>query len=228
MARKPQLEIAFRTWGGRRNDAGRKPRDPRRPSTPHTARPAHSHGDPVHVTLRARRRAPRLRAELPFCALRAAIAKASRDEFRVLHFSVQADHVHLIVEAGDRRALSRGVQGLAIRLARGLNREIGRRGPLWGDRWNGRALKTPREVRHTLVYVLANARKHREDVGPLDACSSAAWFDGWADAPAGALESLRARAGPEAVHAPRTWLARTGWRRHGLLSVWEAPAFARG
>jgi REP element-mobilizing transposase RayT len=157
-----------------------------------------------------------------FGAVRAAIAEASRDDFRVVHFSVQADHVHLIVEASDGRALSRGAQGLAIRLARGVNRAVGRTGALWGDRWNGRALRTPCEVRNALVYVLANAKKHYEDVEALDGCSSAVWFDGWADARAGLLEALRARAAAP-VRAPRTWLAGVGWRRHGLVSVREAP-----
>src|SRR5262249_38188006 len=101
-----QQAFEFRTWGGRRRRTGRGPLPPKRRSTPHRARPAHYHAHPVHITLRAKRRAPYLRAEVPFEALRAAIAKASREAFRVLHFSVQPDHVHLIVEARDRFALS--------------------------------------------------------------------------------------------------------------------------
>jgi len=69
----------------------------------------------------------------------------------VLQFSVQRDHIHLLVEAPDGRALSRGLQGLAIRIAKGVNRILGRRGRVWADRFHARALRTPREVRNALI-----------------------------------------------------------------------------
>jgi REP element-mobilizing transposase RayT len=181
----------------------------------------------VHVTLRASRQAPYLRAQAPFDALRSAIRNASKDPFRVIHFSVQPDHVHLIVEASDKHALSAGMRGLAVRLARTLNSRLGRHGAVWGDRWHGRALKTPREVRNGIVYVIANFRKHVRDArGPVDLCSSAAWFDGFADARAAHLDALRSGADPP-VRAARTWLASSGWRRLGLVSVRESPRSAR-
>jgi hypothetical protein len=78
-------------------------------------------------------------------------------------------------------------------------------------------------VRHALVYVLANFRKHdRAARGAIDPCSSAPWFDGWCDL---RDRDTRARADPP-VRAPRTWLASVGWRRRGLLSTREAPASA--
>ena len=90
--------------------------------------------------------------------------------------------IHLIVEASDRVALSRGVQGLCIRLARAVNRACGRRGSVFADRYHARALKTPRAVRFALRYVLLNAHKHGSGApaGFVDGCSSAPWFDGFA------------------------------------------------
>jgi hypothetical protein len=110
-------------------------------------------------------------------------------------------------------------------VAKRLNAWLGRTGPLWGDRWHGRALKTPREVRNALVYVLANWRKHERDArGPVDECSSAPWFDGWRDASGPQLAALRTRAGPvPPVLRAESWLANVGWRRRGLVSVREAP-----
>jgi REP element-mobilizing transposase RayT len=96
-----------------------------------------------------------------FPAVRAAIARAQRGSvFRICHFSVQSTHVHLLIEATSREALSRGVQGLAIRLARAANRALQRTGKVWGDRYHRRDLATPREVRHALVYVLQSFKKH--------------------------------------------------------------------
>jgi len=136
-----------------------------------------------------------------------------------VHFSVQSDHLHLIVEAADKEAMSRGVWGLAVRLARAVNRALGRRGSVWGDRYHVRALRTPREVRSALVCVLQNFRKHLRGVTGLDPCSSAPWFDGFrAREPVDHKESV--------VVGARTWLLRLGWRRRGLIGLVEAPAGA--
>jgi hypothetical protein len=153
-----------------------------------------------------------------FSAIRQAFA-AMRD-LRLLHYSVQHDHVHLLVEADEAARFPRGVQGLAIRLAKAINRALGRHGRVWSDRYHARALRTPREVRNALVYVLNNARKHLRAMRGLDTCSSAPWFDGWSAAPAHS-------GGTAPIAAPRTWLARVGWRRLGLIHVDETPHAAR-
>ncbi len=133
------------TWGGLRPGAGRKPRGPR-PNVSHRTRPYHDTAHPAHVTLRAIAGLPSLRAARVFPAVLAAIARAQRDAFRICHFSVQSNHIHLLVEAKSREALSRGVQGLAIRLARAANRTLQRTGKVWGDRYHRRDLATPRAV----------------------------------------------------------------------------------
>ena len=129
--------------------------------------------------------------------------------------------MHLIVEAEDARTLTSGVRGLAIRVARAVNRALGRRGSVWNTRYHARALTTPREVRHALVYVLTNRRKHGGNIRGFDPCSSAQWFDGWRDS------GLTARSVAPVVR-PCTWLAAVGWRRHGLLSFDEHPKSRQG
>lgn|SRR5262245_14655931 len=217
MPRLPrQLEFAPPpTWGGRREGAGRKPGAGRR-RVPHRRRPGHDHRCPVHVTLRASPTLPSLRRDGIFVAVRAAFAKASTERFRLLHFSVQRDHVHLILEGDAWRDLRRGVQGLAIRVAKAVNRVLGRHGKVWDDRYHARALPTPREVRHALVYVLQNWRKHLRAVHGLDPRSSAAWFTGW-------RSSVAAPPGHSPVARARTWLGSIGWRRYGLIRFDEAP-----
>jgi len=206
------------TWGGRRAGAGRKPTPGRRPGVPHRIRPQHQAAHPAHVTLRTTDAVRCLRAGRVFPSLRRALAAASHSGFRIIQYSVQNDHIHLIIEADDGGLLSSGMRGLAIRLARAVNRALGRRGSVWDDRYHARALATPRAVRHALVYVLMNFKKHETAVGEIDPCSSAAWFDAW-------------RRGPAAHEPPwsspvaraRTWLATVGWRRHGLIDVEERP-----
>jgi len=213
-----QLELPARpTWGGRRDGAGRKPTPDRRPGVPHRARPIHHPAHPVHVTLRTVPALQCLRARRVFPAISRSLAAASHGHFRIIEFSVQTNHIHLLVEADDTRALSSGVRGLAIRLARAINRVLGRRGAVFGDRYHARALTTPRAVRHAIVYVLTNRRKHHGAECGLDPCSSAPWFRGWA-------MPVRADVGNPPVVGARTWLAGVGWRRHGLLRFDEQPS----
>lgn len=231
-----QLSLTFPNgWGGARPGAGRKREAGARENVAHRARPRHRAGEPVHVTLRARL-AP-LRSQHVFPTVRLALARATRRDpgrFRLLHFSVQNDHLHLIVEASDARALSSGVRSVAIRVALYVNELLSRRGPLWADRWHGRALKTPREVRNAFLYVLSNFRKHARRSRPfgIDPFSSGVWFDGWRDwqpssgvAPPLAESRRFLTVEPEpAVSVARTWLARVGWRRRGLIGLREAPS----
>jgi len=169
----------------------------------------------MHVTLRTDAGLPSLRGGELFAAIRRAFGAVSRNGFRLLQFSIQSDHLHLLVEADAPTRLTRGVQGLAIRVARAVNRVLRRRGRVWAGRYHARMLATPREVRNALVYVLQNWRKHVPGARGFDPCSSAAAFAGWRTVP-------RALASAPVVSA-RTWLASVGWRRYGLLDVREGP-----
>jgi REP element-mobilizing transposase RayT len=229
-----QLTLNFpSTWGGRRRGAGRPP-SPGRSPTPHRARPDHKARHPVHVTLRSAFRPLRSQHVLP--TLRIALGRANRrdpERFRILHYSVQFDHLHLVVEASDKRALSSGVRSIAIRVARYVNELVGRKGALWSDRWFGRELTTPRQVRNAIMYVLANFRKHASSRlrAGVDPFSSALEFDGWQGFSLGTGRSppCAGRTIPRGPNEygetsePREWLARRGWRARGLLRIDEAP-----
>jgi len=161
-------------------------------------------------------RRPSFRSERFLVPIQSAFRAGTTGRFRVLHFSIQRDHLHLVVEANEPMGFERGVRGLAIRIARLVNRLCGRCGALWADRYHARLLRTPREVRNALVYVLNNFKKHLRGARGLDPYSSARWFDGWGTSSAG-------RSVPSPLPQARTWLARRGWRLHGLIDVNERP-----
>jgi hypothetical protein len=163
--------------------------------------------------------------------------------FQVVHHSIQSNHLHLIVEATDRAALSSGMRRLLIRIARGLNGLWERAGSVFADRFHERELCTPREVRNALVYVLQNLRKHGIALAGPDPFSSGPGFDGWRAA-AGAARAVGAGAGAALaqrggnaergpstflraarveVPNPKTWLLGSGWMRHGLIDPSERP-----
>lgn len=224
MARRRTAQLKLptpSTWGGARRGAGRK-RSLTAPGPPHARRATPVPRHPVHVTMRACATVPSLRSRPVFEALRRAIAAASRRGFRVVHFSVQLDHIHFIVEADGPDALVRGVRGLSTRCAMNINRLAGRRGRVFVHRYHHRELRTPSEVRAAFAYVLLNHRKHLNAGPGVDPRSSGPWFDGWREAPA-------APASPPPVAPPRTWLAGGGWRRAGgPLGFHEAPRARRG
>jgi len=140
-----------------------------------------------------------------------------------VHHSIQRNHLHLIVEADDQDSLSRGMRSLGTRIALAIQRIHRVKGRILEGAYHAHLLRTPREVRHALQYVLLNVRKHWREVrggAPpvrMDECSSGQWFDGW-------RRPLPAsRAGPREVAPAGSWLLRMGWRRHGLIDPAAVP-----
>jgi hypothetical protein len=166
----------------------------------------------------------------------------ARPGFRLVHYSLQGNHAHLIVEARNAELLGRGMMGIGARLARAVNRVAGRSGRVFDGRYHSRLLHTPKEVRAALRYVLLNARHHVASASRqatvtraavagvrLDPASSACWFEGWkrdrsaSSAGVGATPSRVPPAVRPPVARARTWLLRVGWRRHGLLDPSDVP-----
>jgi REP element-mobilizing transposase RayT len=177
--------------------------------------------------MKLRQGLPALRRRDAYTVLRAAYAAGcDRFGFLLVHYAILNDHMHFLAEAKDRAALRRGLQGLLVRIARGLNKLWRRSGKVFADRYHDRALATPREVRNALVYVLGNGRKHAAEgrmvsvPQAVDTYSSAPWFDGFRERIV--VRGLQAIVRP--VATARTWLLTVGWRRRGLLSVHDRPA----
>jgi len=219
------------TWGGARAGAGRpRKAEKDRKVVAHRTRGVHKKRHPIHVTVRAKRGLPSFRSQRIHDMVRRILKRQLRnpryrDHFQVVHYSVQSNHLHLIVEATGARAMRSGVSGLVIAFAKRLNGMLRRlTGKVWGDRYHSRELTSPSAVRRALVYVLQNVRKHGFDLpgGWIDPLSSAKGFDGWdvsVPAPEKESETFAAR-------RPRTWLLGEGWSRRGggLLSPFERPA----
>ena len=223
MRRPKQTEIEFRTWGGRRKGAGRKPTRAKA-GVSHARRNVLPRGSCVHVTLRAVSEVARLRGRKQWNAVRKAVAlMLERSGFRVCELSLMTNHLHLVVEATTREILARGMNALCTSLARRLNKALGRKGRFFADRYHARILKTPLEVKRALAYVLNNARRHaaqrqqRLASGWIDPFSSARGFTGWRSVPA------QTGTAPPWLSPPTTWLLRVGWRRHGLLDLDAIP-----
>ena len=223
LTRQLSLGLERPRRGGARPGAGRPPKPGPR-AMGHGKRALHREGDPVHVTLRVKRPLPSLRSQLLQQIVKGALhAQRAKGlpHFQVVHFSIQDDHVHLIIEAPDKRGIARGVAGLEVRIARRINRVMSRKGRFWSDRYHRHDLRTPTETRNAIRYVLLNLHKHRRVIGDrafADPCSSAATFDGYTRPPVVFDDHLF-----WSRVAPRTWLLGVGWRRRGLIDPAEPP-----
>ncbi len=220
------LDLRPKTHGGARAGAGRK-KTGRCLDAPHRARPDVSRHHPLHVVLRTRNDVPRLRRGPTYRAIDRALRHTLGEHaFRVVHTSIQRNHLHFLIEADDKAALSHGMRSLTICAALAINAVCGRRGKVFAYRYNAKPITSPRQMRNALSYVLNNWRRHCEDersaaarTATLDPYSTAIHFRGWREgvfaAPAG-FEPL-----PSA--APETWLLRVGWERHGPIGAFEVP-----
>jgi REP element-mobilizing transposase RayT len=225
---------------------GRKPKNGRAGS-PHTVRPELKDWQPVHIVLRVNPEVGELRKRHMYKALReATITVALRElnfaeegAFRIVHLSIQNTHVHLLVEAANKTALSRGMQGFQVSAAKHINRafseqrglERRRRGNVFTDRFHQEIITTPRQARHTLSYVLNNWRKHRADRSPdsrtwkVDPFSTGALFGGWKEREeATVMWRWPTTYDPLVVYLPKTWLLREGWLKHGRIGFGEVPS----
>lgn len=212
-----QLVLRCFLHGGKRKGAGRKPKGAVA-LVSHARRCAVRRDVPLHITVRLAAGLPNLRGAAEMEVIREALRAArGRHGMRLIHFCVLANHLHFIVEAPKRRCVSRGMNGLLVRLAKSLNRLWGRRGQVFPDRYHEEHITTPTQARHALRYVLNNAKKHGIlGASSIDLCSSAVAFDGWKQA------SIVPRP-LDTVLDPEAWLLRSGWRKLGLIDVREVP-----
>jgi REP-associated tyrosine transposase len=247
--RQPQGDL----WAKAKRRARRgkklgRPRKGPRAAAAHKVRPELKRRTPVHVVLRVAQEMGSLRKRFMYRALREATItvalrelayEAVKGAFRIVHISIQRTHVHLLVEADNKLALSRGMQSFQISAAKHMNRELSvkaklverRRGTVFPDRYHQEIITNPRQARRTLAYVLNNWRKHREDRAalakqwPIDPYSSAIAFGGWKEREEAVLRwRPRESYDPLVVYQPTSWLLQRGWQRHGLIAFHEVPS----
>ena len=205
-AKSKQMQLHLPTWGGRRKRKRRRgePADRKLRKVPHRKRPALSPRHPVHVTWRVLPHVWNLRSRRCFGPmLRCFFRGRDRFGFRLVHFSVQGNHLHLVVEADDEKALARGMQGLGVRLAKALNRVMGRNGAVFADHYHANILRSPTEIANALAYVLLNHLHHFPERATA-----------YADDPRDRFSSAWRQAGTDPPVVPaRTWLLCVGWER---------------
>jgi hypothetical protein len=154
-----------------------------------------------------------------------------------VQISNQRTHVHMLVEAKDKLAIARGMQGFQVSAARNINTVLGidkyrrRRGPVFADRYHVEVITSPTRAHRALSYVINNWRKHREDQQGLattwlvDPFSSGISFSDWKELKDKIwMWPIRETYEPLIVRRPESWLLREGWKLCGSISAHDVPS----
>lgn len=152
MGRQLQLNVFKGKRGGRRPGSGRKRIHSR--GVAHRTREVVTGRTPLHINFKFRKT---IRNKHALKLLKRALLKARSQGLCVIHFSLQSNHIHLIVEAQSNQILTKGMRSLTVTFAKGLH--LGR---IQVGRYHLHVLKSIQETRHAVRYVLFNKQKHEK------------------------------------------------------------------
>lgn len=217
--RKTAPQLAFKKisgWGGKRRGAGR-------PNlsglVSHGKRAVVKKSTPLHLTWRIHDDLVNLRCGESETAFKKAAAGCRKFGLRILHYSIQKDHLHLIAEADDNTALGLGMRSFGTRFGKALREIIGGSGRVFVGRYHLNVLDNPTKMKNALSYVLQNQAKHTRLVRHVDQYSSAPYFGKWKElfgpqmGPVLVDTSKTPPSLPDYLSTPRSWIAREGWMR---------------
>ena len=208
------------TRGGARRGSGPKRKSPRK-KVRHAKR-EHIEGPSIcHVTLCIESGIPNLRKPAIFRVIEGVFRSKKRcKSFQLVHFSVQRNHFHLVVEVDSNEDLATGMQGLKVSLARQLNTHLGRSGSFFADRYHAVLVKKVLQTKNVMRYVFTNAKKHGITIpeGELDPYTSAHYFRGWSEVRATPVDK------DAPIMPPRSCLLAEPALFYGFVSVYAEPS----
>ena len=206
-------QLAFKTWGGRRKGSGRT----KTGNVRHVKREDVDFRKPLHITKRLKRGLRGLCTKGVLRDLQRAMRMSNKNGAHVVEFSLQTNHVHLIVEAKDNRALAKGMNALWAVFGKAIRARLPGRGAVFSGRYYMKVIRSARYMRNALEYVLLNDSKHSGQGPDYSEFNSAMYFAHFGKllnrnwrAP---LKWASADPRPDFLEAPRSWLCREGWRR---------------
>lgn len=196
-------------WGGNRANAGRKNLSK---TVNHMKRERFELKTPLQITLKLKPGLPNLRTKKMLEAFQKALVLAKARELRVIHYSLESNHAHLVVECMDNVSLGRAMKSFGSSFGKSVRRIAGGTGSVFVGRYHLRVLRDPTQTRNSLAYVLLNRFKHEHAHVDDNPFSSGRYFDGWKKliGRGAAAKNLEL---PEYLSTPRSWLAREGWQK---------------
>ncbi len=197
-------------WGGKRKKAGRKNRTS---TVNHMKREKIEAKFPIHITIKLKKGVVSLRGPKMVAAFKSSLQKAKKRGLKVIHFAVESNHAHLFAESGDNRDLRSGMASFGSSFGKSVRRLSGGKGSVFNGRYHLQVLKSPRQTKNAMAYVLLNHSKHQGAKPYADDKSSAPFFGDWRALLGERYRVDQPRPRPEFLAEPSSWLARDGWRQ---------------
>lgn len=149
----------------------------------HIARDKVTKHTSLHLTIKIERLKAGLRNKDVLKQLHDSIKKARKIGLRVIHYTLEFDHVHLLVEVDSNQQLAKGMQSFGISFSKGINKIKAQVGKVFKTRYHFRKLKSPNEIKNVIFYILGNSLKHKKDFSILSpyntAITASALFPGF-------------------------------------------------
>src|SRR5690606_29712838 len=108
-----KLNLYKGSWGGRRPGSGRKRLHSK--GVAHRKREKVNERLPLHINFKFNKH---IKNKMCLKLLKKAIMNDRSHGLRIVHFSLQSNHIHLIVECGSNQTLTKGMRSLTVTFAK--------------------------------------------------------------------------------------------------------------
>lgn len=164
ITKKSQMTLINYKHAGRpaKNDAGIR----------HTKRPDLTRPSSLHLTVKIEKSKANLKNKNVLAILKKAIFNARRQGLKVIHYSLEYDHIHLIIEADNNRTLGKGMQAFGVTLAKAINRMRKVKGQVYKHRYHFRQITSSRQLKNVMTYIFNNGVKHKTSATALSPFNS--------------------------------------------------------
>lgn len=143
------------------------------PGIRHSSRMKFSKLTSFHLTIKVRENKADIQSKKLLKALHHAIARARLKNLKVIHYTLEYNHVHLLVETNDHRILHAGMQALGISFSKAINKVKSLKGHVYKHRYHQRKIGSARELKNVLLYIFNNGKKHKRTNKRIDLYNSA-------------------------------------------------------
>lgn len=137
----------------------------------HTSREEIFKPSPLHLTVKLKR--ADIQNKVVLRILKHAIYRSRLQGLRVIHFSLEHNHVHLYAECESNFVLGKAMKAFGVTFVRRVNKLKKIKGQLYKYRYHLRVLKSARDAKNVINYILKNGIKHGRTLKVINAYNSA-------------------------------------------------------
>lgn len=134
----------------------------------HIAREIIKKSTSLHLTIKVRENKADIKNKQVLKILHYAIRRSRIKGLRIIHYTLEYNHIHLLVEAADKQTVHQGMQSFGITFAKKINAIKRLKGTVYKHRYHLRKINSPRELKNVLYYIFNNGIHHKRTSTVLD------------------------------------------------------------